>query len=105
MRGADLIAFDLPSREHQSDQALTLARGVVKENIELLQDTLTLLDEKTLLDAVKAILSAKHVFLIGFSTAAPLAQDAYQRFLRLQVSSSDLLRRSDFGKHCGQHRA
>ena len=88
MRAADLIAFDLPSREHQSDQALTLARGVVKENIELLQDTLILLDEKTLLDAVKAILSAKHVFLVGFSTAAPLAQDAYQRFLRLQVSSS-----------------
>jgi DNA-binding MurR/RpiR family transcriptional regulator len=88
MRAADLTAFDLPSGPHKSDQSLTLAREVVKENIEVLQDTLALLNEETLLDAVKAILSAKHVFLIGFGTAVALAQHAYQRFLRLQVPSS-----------------
>jgi RpiR family transcriptional regulator, carbohydrate utilization regulator len=88
MRAANLIAFDLPSGAHRSDHSLTLPREVVKENIEVLQDTLTLLDEGTLLGAVNAILSAKHVFLIGFGTTAPLVQDAYQRFLRLQIPSS-----------------
>jgi RpiR family transcriptional regulator, carbohydrate utilization regulator len=46
------------------------------------------LDERTLLRAVDAILRAKHVFLIGFGTSAPVVQDAHQRFLRLQVPSS-----------------
>jgi DNA-binding MurR/RpiR family transcriptional regulator len=88
MRAANFIAFDLPSGAHRSDRSLTLAREVVKENIEVLQDTLTLLDQGTLLGAVNAILSAKHVFLIGFGATAPLVQDAYLRFLRLQVPSS-----------------
>jgi DNA-binding MurR/RpiR family transcriptional regulator len=88
MRAADLIAFDLSFNPHKSDQSLAPARQVVKENIEVLQDTLTLLEEEKLLGAVNAILGAKHVFLIGFGTNAPLVQDAYQRFLRLQVPSS-----------------
>ncbi len=70
------------------ERADNLAREVVKINIEALQDTLTLLDEGTLLHAVDTILSAKHVFLIGFGTSAPVIQDAYQRFLRLQVPAS-----------------
>jgi DNA-binding MurR/RpiR family transcriptional regulator len=45
------------------------------------------LAERTLLHAVDAILSAKHVFMIGFGSSAPVVQDAYQRFLKLQVSS------------------
>jgi DNA-binding MurR/RpiR family transcriptional regulator len=88
MRAADLIAFDLSFSAHKSDQSLPPARQVVKETIEVLQDTLTLLDEGSLLGAVNAILDAKHVFLIGFGTNAPLVQDAYQRYLRLQVPSS-----------------
>jgi RpiR family carbohydrate utilization transcriptional regulator len=89
LRGAELIGVDLPwSGGEGADKLLNLAREVVKINIEVLQDTLTLLDEKTLLHAVDIILSAKHVFLIGFGTSAPVVQDAYQRFLRLQVPSS-----------------
>ena len=88
MRAADLIAFDLSFSADKPDQSLSPARQVVKENIEVLQDTLTLLDEGKLLGAVNAILGAKHVFLIGFGTNAPLVQDAYQRFLRLRVPSS-----------------
>jgi RpiR family transcriptional regulator, carbohydrate utilization regulator len=88
MRAADLIALDLSFSSHKPDQSVTPARQVVKESIEVLQDTLTLLDEGRVLGAVNAILGAKHVFLIGFGTNAPLVQDAYQRFLRLQVPSS-----------------
>jgi RpiR family transcriptional regulator, carbohydrate utilization regulator len=89
LRGAELLGIDLPwSGVEGADNLLNLAREVVKINIEALQDTLTLLDEGTLLRAVNTILGAKHVFLIGFGTSAPVVQDAYQRFLRLQVPAS-----------------
>jgi RpiR family transcriptional regulator, carbohydrate utilization regulator len=89
LRGAQLIGSDLPfSGVEEADNLLGLAREVVKINIEALQDAVTLLDERTLLRAVETILRAKHVFLIGFGASAPVAQDAYQRFLRLQVPSS-----------------
>jgi DNA-binding MurR/RpiR family transcriptional regulator len=88
MRAADLIAFDLSSSAHKFNPSFASARQVVKENIEVLQDTLALLDEERLLGAVNAISGAKHVFLVGFGTNAPLVQDAYQRFLKLQVPSS-----------------
>jgi RpiR family carbohydrate utilization transcriptional regulator len=89
LRGAELIGMDLPwSGAEGANNLLHLAREVVKINIEALQDTLTLLDERTLLHAVDSILSARHVFLIGFGTSAPVVQDAYQRFLGLQVPSS-----------------
>ena len=81
MRAADLIAFDRPAGAHLSNQSLVLARQNVKESIEALQDTLTLFDERSLLAAAKAILSAKHVFLFGSGMTAPLVHDAYQRFL------------------------
>jgi DNA-binding MurR/RpiR family transcriptional regulator len=89
LRGAELLGIDLPSSRVQgADNLLNLGRDVVKTNIEALQDTLALLDERTLLRAVDAILSANHVFMIGFGSSAPVVQDAYQRFLKLQVSSS-----------------
>ena len=89
LRGAELIEGDFPRPGlEETDNLLCLAREVVRINIEVLQDTLTLLDEGTLLRAVENILRAKHVFLIGFGTSAPVIQDAYQRFLRLQVPSS-----------------
>jgi RpiR family transcriptional regulator, carbohydrate utilization regulator len=88
LRGADLIG-ELPwPGVAGAENLLSLAREIVKTNIEVLQDTLTLLDEGTLLRAVDSILCAKHVFLIGFGTSAPVVQDAYQRFLRLQIPSS-----------------
>jgi len=88
LRGAELVGFDLPSGAEGVDNLLNLAREVVKINIEVLQDTLNLLDERTLLRAANTILCAKHVFLVGFGTSSPVVQDAYQRFLRLQVPSS-----------------
>ena len=88
LRGAELIG-ELPRPGVAgSEDLLSLAREIVKTNIEVLQDTLTLLDEGTLLRAVDLILGAKHVFLIGFGTSAPVVQDAYQRFLRVQIPSS-----------------
>jgi DNA-binding MurR/RpiR family transcriptional regulator len=88
IRGAELLGFDVPSGAHATDDILDVAREVIKINLEVLQETLTLLNKMTLRHAVDSILRARHVFLVGFGSSAPVAQDAYQRFLRLRVSSS-----------------
>ena len=53
---------------------MVLLRIAFRVDIGALQDTLTLLDEGTLLRAVDTILCAKHVFLIGFGTSAPVSK-------------------------------
>jgi DNA-binding MurR/RpiR family transcriptional regulator len=89
LRGAELIRLNLPwSGVVGAENLLSRVREVVKTNMEVLQDTVSLLDEETVLRAVDIILCAKHVFLVGFGTSAPVVQDAYQRFLGLQVPSS-----------------
>jgi RpiR family carbohydrate utilization transcriptional regulator len=87
LRGVELLGFDVPSAA-ESDDLVHFAREVIRINVEVLQDTLTLLNEGTLRRTEDAIFSAKHVLLVGFGTSAPVAQDAYQRFLRLRVPSS-----------------
>src|ERR1700675_4678972 len=52
LRGAELIKVELPpSGVEGAENVLNLAREVVRINIQALQDTLTLLDERTLLRA------------------------------------------------------
>jgi len=88
LRGAQLIGLVLPSGVEGDDKLLKLARDVIKANIEVLQDAFILLDEETLRRTADAILGAKHVLLVGFGASVPVIQDAYQRFLRLQIPVS-----------------
>ncbi len=88
IRGAELFGFDVPSDITASNDILDVARAVIKINLEVLQETLTLLDKTALRETADRILAAKHVFLTGFGSSAPVAQDTYQRFLRLQIPSS-----------------
>jgi DNA-binding MurR/RpiR family transcriptional regulator len=88
VRGAELLGFDIPPDADVSDDRLHVAREVIKINLEVLQETLTLLDKAALESSVDRILAARHVFLTGFGSSAPVAQDTYQRFLRLQIPSS-----------------
>jgi DNA-binding MurR/RpiR family transcriptional regulator len=88
VRGAELLGFDVPPDADVSDDRLHVAREVIKINLEVLQETLTLLDKTALESSVDRILAARHVFLSGFGSSAPVAQDTYQRFLRLQIPSS-----------------
>lgn len=87
MRGAEMAGHRASGVE-RADDFVNLARAVVRTNIEVAQDTLTLLDEGALLRAVDFILRAKHVFLVGFGASTPVVQDAYQRLLGLDVPSS-----------------
>ena len=88
VRGAELLGFDIPPDADVSDDRLHVAREVIKINLEVLQETLSLLDKAALESCVDRILAARHVFLTGFGSSAPVAQDTYQRFLRLQIPSS-----------------
>ncbi len=88
LRGASLIGLNPPSALDGDDPVLNLAREVIRINIEVLQDTVALLDSKALLRTADTVLMAKHVFLVGFGTSAPVIEDTYQRFLRLRVASS-----------------
>jgi DNA-binding MurR/RpiR family transcriptional regulator len=88
VRGAELLGFDVPDDANPDDDILHIAREVIKINLEVLQETLTLLDGVALRSAADRILAARQVFLVGFGSSAPVAQDAYQRFLRLQIPSS-----------------
>ena len=87
VRGAELLGFDVPLDAKATD-ILHVAREVIKINLEVLQETLLLLDEAALASSADRILAANHVFLTGFGSSAPVAQDTYQRFLRLQIPSS-----------------
>jgi DNA-binding MurR/RpiR family transcriptional regulator len=88
VRGTELLGFDVPPDADVSDDRLHVAREVIKINLEVLQETLTLLDKAALELSIDRILAARHVFLTGFGSSAPVAQDTYQRFLRLQIRSS-----------------
>jgi DNA-binding MurR/RpiR family transcriptional regulator len=99
MRAADLIAFDLPSGAHKSDQSLGFAREVVKENIEVLQDTLTLSDEESLLDAVNAIcyFEREARLLDWLRHCRTVGSRRLSTLLKAPGSLVHLLRCSDFG--------
>ncbi len=83
LRGWELLDFDVPWRVGARAGIMELARDVLRINLEILHETIALLDEQRLRRAVDLIVSAQRVFLLGFGTSAPVAQDAYQRFLRL----------------------
>jgi DNA-binding MurR/RpiR family transcriptional regulator len=88
IRGVELFGFDVPSDADANDDVLHVAREVIKINLEVLQESLTLLNKTALQSTADRILAAKHVFLVGFGSSAPVVQDTYQRFLRLQIPSS-----------------
>jgi RpiR family transcriptional regulator, carbohydrate utilization regulator len=88
IRGAELLGFDVPDNAAPTDDTVHIAREVIKINLEVLRETLTLLEGVELRTAVASILRARQVFLVGFGSSGPVAQDAYQRFVRLQIPCS-----------------
>lgn len=85
LRGSALLGFDVPENTTATSSPLGVAREVIRINLEVLQETLLLVEDEPFSEAVSAILNAKQVIFVGFGSSAPVAQDAYQRFLRLSV--------------------
>jgi len=67
----------------EGDDAATIARKVFQANINALQDTLEIINMKSLEEAARWILAARQVWIIGVGTSGPIVQDAGNKFFRL----------------------
>lgn len=67
------------------DSLSTIAAKVFHSNLEALQDTLKLVDEGSLEKAVESIHQAERIEFYGLGGSAPIALDAYHKFIRVGV--------------------
>jgi DNA-binding MurR/RpiR family transcriptional regulator len=61
----------------------TVKRRVLRANVESLDDTLQLLDDATLEQAVDALVAARRIEVYGVGSSAALAHDAYALLMQL----------------------
>lgn len=68
-----------------TDDAPTIARKIASSHTLAIEDTIKVLDPQAVDRAVKHLLSASRLEFYGVGTAAPIAEDAAYRFLRLGI--------------------
>ncbi|MFQ5835937.1 MAG: MurR/RpiR family transcriptional regulator [bacterium] len=67
------------------DDSATVTEKVFHVNIQGLADSLKILDTKEMEKAIEALVNAKKVLFCGVGTSAPIAEEAYHRFLYLGI--------------------
>jgi len=67
------------------DKSAKVTEKVFHANIQGLADSLKILDSKEMEKAIEAVLSAKRVLFCGVGTSAPVAEEAFHRFLYLGI--------------------
>jgi DNA-binding MurR/RpiR family transcriptional regulator len=67
------------------DKSAAITEKVFHANIQGLADSLKILDSKEMEKAIEAVLNAKKVLFCGVGTSAPVAEEAYHRFLYLGI--------------------
>ncbi|MCK4617351.1 MurR/RpiR family transcriptional regulator [Candidatus Aerophobetes bacterium] len=67
------------------DDSATITQKVFHVNIHGLADSLKILDTKEMEKAIEALVNAKKVLFCGVGTSAPIAEEAYHRFLYLGI--------------------
>jgi len=75
------IHQDIQSRDGSAE----VTKKVFHANIQGLHDTLKMVDDTEMDKAVQALLKAKKVLFCGVGTSAPIAEEAFHRFLYLGV--------------------
>lgn len=90
-----------------SDTTLQMARSVFQSSVKSLNDTISLIDEKSLDRAVDIIMNSSTLAFFGCGGSNVVAMDAYQKFLRspvrveyttdlhMQLMQASLLREDD----------
>jgi DNA-binding MurR/RpiR family transcriptional regulator len=68
------------------DDPVTVARKVFASNIQVLRDTLEMLDTAAFSKAVEMLCSTHRILIIGVGTSEPLVQDMYNKFFRLGLA-------------------
>lgn len=71
----------------RSDGIGTATQKIFHSGIQALRDTLTVLDPKSLGRAVDIFHAAKHIEVYGIGSAAPIAEDAHYRMLRIGLDA------------------
>ena len=78
----------LPNDIYYKDSYFDITAKVFRQAQKSLEDSLMLLDKTQLENAVDAILAAKRVEFYGIGTSAPIAMDAYYRFMRIGINTA-----------------
>ncbi|MCR8645529.1 MurR/RpiR family transcriptional regulator [Paenibacillus sp. N1-5-1-14] len=88
------IAGDLHQVEEQGYQDIrmqdsleTIIQNVTNNNIQSIRDTVKILDAKMVEQAVEALHRAKRIFFYGVGASNLIAQDAQQKFFRINKTS------------------
>jgi DNA-binding MurR/RpiR family transcriptional regulator len=71
----------------RDDDTQTVVEKVFRANLQALQDTLKVLDASAMARAVEIIRTAERVEVYGIGSAAPIAEDANYRLLRIGIAS------------------
>jgi DNA-binding MurR/RpiR family transcriptional regulator len=71
----------------RDDDTRTVVEKVFRANLQALQDTLKVLDASAMARAVEIIRTAERVEVYGIGSAAPIAEDANYRLLRIGIAS------------------
>lgn len=71
----------------RNDDYPTIASKVFASSIQALEDTLRMLDPSEFNKAVNLLNRAKRIEFYGVGTSAPLAMDAYYRFMRIGLNT------------------
>lgn len=75
----------------RGDDVGTVASKIFHSGMQAMQDTLRVIDTNALGKAVKAILAARRVEIYGIGSAAPIAEDANYRLLRIGIESKSVI--------------
>ena len=70
----------------KKDDAKSVIEKIIHSDIQALKDTLSVLDPSAMERAVRIILAADRVELYGIGSAAPIAEDAHYRMLRIGIN-------------------
>ena len=71
----------------RGDDIPTVIEKIFRSNLQALLDTLRVIDPDQMARAVTAILKAERVEVYGIGSAAPIAEDANYRLLRIGINS------------------
>ncbi|RFA34289.1 RpiR family transcriptional regulator [Virgibacillus dokdonensis] len=73
---------DIHEKIQAGDDVGTVSEKVFRSNMNTLEDTLKVIDQKALYDAVAALIVAEKVEFFGIGGSAIISIDAYHKFLR-----------------------
>lgn len=71
----------------KDDTTESVCRKVFHSGIQALRDSLSVLDPRSLAEAVEVIRAAKRVEIYGIGSSAPIAEDAHYRLLRIGLDA------------------